>query len=750
MSEVAGKMKRTQPLWEAPRVEKETKLKLYNSLTRQKETFVPQQGRRVTWYSCGPTVYDASHMGHARSYISFDILRRVMTHYFNYDVFYAMNITDIDDKIIVRARQNYLYDQYVGQGHSPEKILADIKEAMGPFEAKVSSETDPDKKVMLEKMKVKVTEAVGSMETSMNNGGSLDVARENLLKNAKDVMAGWLDRSSGSTVSDNSIFSDLPRHWEEEFHNDMDALNVLPADVLTRVSEYIPEVIDYIQKIIENEFAYESNGSVYFNTMAFDKSASHHYGKLVPEAYGDKKALSEGEGELSVSEERMGEKKSQNDFALWKASKPGEPSWESPWGKGRPGWHIECSVMASCIHGESMDIHTGGFDLKFPHHDNELAQAEAYYKNNHWVRYFLHSGHLTIEGCKMSKSLKNFITIKEALQRNTARQIRLLYLLHAWKDTLDYSSETMDIAVQYEKHVNEFFLTVKDILRNSPSNGVAAWDKWTQEEITLNERFLQKRDAVNEALCDNIDTRTALEHIRELVSIGNSYIAKAKAEKRRPNRQLVYNIAAYITHLFKVFGAIEGDEGIGFPTGGAGTTNVEETVMPYLSTLATFREQVRQTAREQKATAILQMCDDIRDNVLPNLGVRLEDHEGQPPVIKLVDRDTLLKEREEKLRLEQQKREEKERKKREQEAAKAAKEALKKIPPSELFRKETDKYSAFDERGMPTHDAAGKELAKSAVKKLQKLYDAQEKKYNEHLKNMEKGGDADQGAAANP
>lgn len=157
-------------------------------------------------------------------------------------------------------------------------------------------------------------------------------------------------------------------------------------------------------------------------------------------------------GDLSTL--KISEKKSSIDFALWKCSKEGEPWWESPWGKGRPGWHIECSVMASIICGESLDIHTGGIDLKFPHHDNEMAQAEAYFNNSNWVRYFLHSGHLTIAGCKMSKSLKNFITIQDALKKYSARQLRLAFLLHSWKDTLDYSDNTMHMAIQYEKFLN--------------------------------------------------------------------------------------------------------------------------------------------------------------------------------------------------------------------------------------------------------------------------------------------------------
>ena len=166
------------------------------------------------------------------------------------------------------------------------------------------------------------------------------------------------------------------------------------------------------------------------------------------------------------------DKKSANDFALWKNSKPGEPSWDSPWGKGRPGWHIECSVMASAILGESIDIHTGGVDLKFPHHDNELAQAEAYFDNDHWIRYFLHSGHLTIAGCKMSKSLKNFITIQEVLKTYTARQLRLMFLLHSWPATLDYSPLTMELATSYERTVNVSHFVARNITEISKSRKI--------------------------------------------------------------------------------------------------------------------------------------------------------------------------------------------------------------------------------------------------------------------------------------
>ncbi|MGH0118833.1 UNVERIFIED_CONTAM: hypothetical protein FKN15_056220 [Acipenser sinensis] len=232
---------------------------------------------------------------------------------------------------------------------------------------------------MLERLHAAVTSVLGPLQEAVQRGAATsEVAprAELLLKEAKDLLSDWLDSQLGSQVTENSIFSILPKYWEGEYHQDMEALNVLPPDVLTRVSEYVPEIVAFVKKVVENGYGYVSNGSVYFDTAQFGGSEKHSYGKLVPEAIGDQKALQEGEGDLSISADRLSEKRSQNDFALWKASKPGEPSWDSPWGKGRPGWHIECSAMAGSILGESMDIHGGGFDLRFPHHDNELAQSE--------------------------------------------------------------------------------------------------------------------------------------------------------------------------------------------------------------------------------------------------------------------------------------------------------------------------------------------------------------------------------------
>ncbi|XP_020826413.1 cysteine--tRNA ligase, cytoplasmic isoform X1 [Phascolarctos cinereus] len=737
-----SKGRRAQPQWSPPAGSEPSKLRLYNSLTRSKDEFVPQQGRRVTWYCCGPTVYDASHMGHARSYISFDILRRVLRDYFKYDVFYCMNITDIDDKIIKRARQNHLFEQYRERKPPATQLLEDVATALEPFTLKLNTTTDPDKKQMLERIRDAVqlaVEPLASLVQSNASGEEADACAEVLLEKAKDLLSDWLDSRLGSQVTDNSIFSELPQFWEAEFHKDMEALNVLPPDVLTRVSEYVPEIVRFVQKIVDNGYGYVSNGSVYFDTVKFDSSERHSYAKLVPEAVGDQKALQEGEGDLSISADRLSEKRSPNDFALWKASKPGEPSWECPWGKGRPGWHIECSAMAGTILGPSMDIHGGGFDLRFPHHDNELAQSEAYFENDCWVRYFLHTGHLTIAGCKMSKSLKNFITIKDALKKHSARQLRLAFLMHSWKDTLDYSSNTMESAIQYERFMNEFFLNVKDVLR-APADVTGQFEKWEAQELELNKTFYDKKAVIHEALCDNIDTRTVLEEMRSLVSQSNLYMAARKSARKLPSRGLLANISAYLTHMLKVFGAIESEEMLGFPVGGSGPSlNLEATVTPYLQVLSDFREGVRRIAREKRVTEVLQLSDALRDDVLPELGVRLEDHEGLPTVLKLVDRDTLLKEREDKKKAEEEKRKKKEdaaRKKQEQEAAKLEK---MKIPPSKMFLAENDKYSKFDENGFPTHDAEGKELSKGQTKKLKKLFEGQDKLHKEYLQLVQNG-----------
>lgn len=716
---------RSKSTWtSSAKPETEEQLYLYNSFTRQKEVFKTLNGNTLKWYSCGPTVYDESHMGHARCYISFDILRRVLQDYFGFDVTYCMNITDIDDKIIIKARKNFLLNEYKSKAYSVQKVTADLADALKLTDEKLTEETDNDKKTMFTKMLEKVRASLEKYSVSKET----DVTE--LIENSSDVLSTWLDKNEGHTITDNSIFNKLPRHFEGEFHKDMAALNILPASVLTRVSEYVPEIIKFIEKIIENGYGYESNGSVYFDTVKFDNAKDHFYCKLVPEAFGDTKAMAEGEGALT---DTTSEKRNITDFALWKKSKTGEPAWDSPWGMGRPGWHIECSAMCGAIFGEQCDIHSGGSDLKFPHHDNEVAQSEAAFCNDNWVNFFLHSGHLHIQGCKMSKSLKNFITIKDALKTYTARQIRILFLLYQYKDTLDYSDQGMHTALSYEKTLKEFFFKVKDFSRDVKFDNPDAFRKVTDNELQLLATFHEKKTAIHRALCDSINTPAAMKEITNLISTSNTYM-NSFYNSPDYNHVLVKDIAGYITNLLKIFGVIETDEAVGFQASAqAGAVNLEETIMPYLTVLSKFRDDIRTEARANKASGILKICDELRDNVLPDLGVLIEDL-ADKTVVKLCDRDTLIKEREQKLLMAERKKLEDQKRKEELLQAQREKEAKKSIPPTEMFLKDTDKFSKFDEKGFPLLDLEGKELAKAQMKKLQKQYDAQKKSYDEFLK----------------
>ncbi|KYQ89756.1 cysteinyl-tRNA synthetase [Tieghemostelium lacteum] len=505
----------------------------------------------------------------------------------------------------------------------------------------------------------------------------------------------------------------------------MKALNVLPPDALTRVTEYVPQIVDYVQKIIDNGYAYESQGSVYFDTQAYQKD--HFYGKLEPNSVGDAKLQADGEGALSI----LSDKRHPSDFALWKRSKEGEPTWDSKWGAGRPGWHIECSAMASDILGQQIDIHSGGEDLKFPHHDNELAQSEAYYNNKQWINYFIHSGHLHINGQKMAKSLKNFTTIQDALSKYSARQIRILFLMHKYDKTLSYSPESMQNAGEMEKTFTEFFHKVKSLIRENPIN---LPQFWTQDEKDLNEMLQKTKAVVHDALLDNFDTREVFLALAALVNNTNAYIAK-KLQESNARVAVIQTIAEYITFIFNTFGLVDGQTTIGF--GMEGGSSVEDSLKPILDALVKFRASVRSNAITKDTTAILKTCDELRDEILPLLGVRLDDKAASSnggAVWKFENVETLKKEMELKKEIEANKLA----KKLEQQKKEQEKFELSKVPPQQLFVQQKDKFSQFDDKGIPTHDATGKEISASQKKKLVKEYEEQNKNHQKYLATLEK------------
>jgi cysteinyl-tRNA synthetase len=384
-----------------------------------------------------------------------------------------------------------------------------------------------------------------------------------LIQAASPILAPYLDAQHGSTLTDPALFRALPAEMEASFFADMAALRVERPTTLTRVTEYVPEIVAFVERIIANGYAYAAGPSVYFDVNAFEgakaKSAAageddawtHVYAKLHPWSKGDSSLLQEGEGSLSSGSG----KRSKTDFALWKGSKPGEPAWDSPWGPGRPGWHIECSVMASAVLGNGMDIHSGGIDLAFPHHDNELAQAEAYHDCRQWVNYFLHTGHLHIEGLKMSKSLKNYITIQEALQRNTARQLRLAFMLQPWAGRMDFKESAMVEVKAREALFNNFFANAKAIVaKAAATRTLDGLHHFEQAEADLMRALQAAQAAFHEALCDSFDMPKAMDVLSSLVTQSNTYI-----NARSPfNTSALEAVAQWVTRMLRMFGLGDG------------------------------------------------------------------------------------------------------------------------------------------------------------------------------------------------
>eukprot|EP01071_Lankesteria_metandrocarpae_P002550 Lankesteria_metandrocarpae@DN2404_c0_g1_i1.p1 len=640
---------RPAPVWSPPSKDGRlvTGLQVHNSLTGGKVEFIPINGRTVLWYGCGPTVYDAAHMGHARTYLVFDALRRIMSDYFGYSVVMCMNITDIDDKIIQRS------------------------------------------------------------------------------------------------VEQNKPFSEFARYWENHFFKDMKALNILLPDMITRVSEYISEIVVYIQKILDNQFAYLSNGSIYFDTQNFIRDDRFYYGRMEPGSVTDTERVLEGEGALTAVDV-VNEKRAASDFALWKKAKEGEPSWDSPWGKGRPGWHIECSAMASEILGFPIDIHSGGIDLRFPHHDNELAQCEAHDMKPQWVNYFLHSGHLDIQGRKMSKSLKNFVTISDVLQEYSARCVRLLCLMHRWDAPMDYAPDgsSMGEASTLDKTFLNFFANVKSMLRSA----VTSTDQMLRaEDLKLFESTKKTEETIHEALIDNFNTPNALTSLQSLVSNVNVYMANNTPVTTRMT--MVLKAARVVFRILRIFGVTNGsDHLLNYidDESDLASTESQAKFTSAVDSFTAFRNDVRLSARatlqtsrttlkeggtheqalEASATSaatLLKKCDEVRDEDLVELGVQLED-KGNVSSWKSVPKEIILAERIKKTELEAEQQEKRRVLKEAEEKKKAQKEAEAAVPPQSFYRTfNSDMYSEFDEEGIPLTTGDGAPVSKSMKDKAKKF-----------------------------
>ena len=382
-------------------------MKIFNSLTRKKEEFVPLEPGKVKMYVCGPTVYNFFHIGNGRTFIVFDTIRRYME-YRGYEVEYVQNFTDIDDKMINKANEE------------------------------------------------------------------------------------------GTTVKE------IGDKYICEYYKDADGLNIKRATINPRATEFITDIIKFVKGLIEKGYAYEVNGDVYFRTKKFEG-----YGQLIGQNLEDLQAGAR----INVDER----KEDPMDFAIWKAQKPGEPAWQSPWGPGRPGWHIECSCMAKKLLGDTIDIHAGGMDLSFPHHENEIAQSEAL-TGKKFANYWMHSAFLNVNNQKMSKSLNNFLTARDALKQYDADVIRFLMLSGHYRIQLNFSNDLLESAKASIERLYNAIGNLENLITEVNT------EKMNDEEVKYLQSLNQYRERYIEKMDDDFNTADAISVLFDLIRDTNSNV----------------------------------------------------------------------------------------------------------------------------------------------------------------------------------------------------------------------------------
>lgn len=467
-------------------------IKVYNTLTRQKEEFVPIVPGKASIYVCGVTPYNHPHIGNARPFVTWDVIHRFLEHE-GYEVTHVQNFTDVDDKIINAAN----------------------KEGVS-----------------------------------------------------------W---------------SDICGRYMDAYFEAIDKLNVRRADIYPRVSDHMPEIIAMVEQLIENGFAYVVEGDVYYRVEKFE-----HYGELSGRNLEDMLA-----GARIDIDER---KENPMDFALWKGAKPGEPSWTSPWGEGRPGWHIECSVMSMKYLGETFDFHGGGSDLIFPHHENEIAQSEGCTGKHPFVKYWLHNGFITVNEEKMSKSLGNFFLVIDILEHFEPETLRFFILSTHYRSPLDFSDERLKEA---ERSLARLATAQENLCSLAQIPGAGP----TEQSLALYTKIEGFRNEFLDAMRDDFNTALAISYMFALGKEINTYYQSVVAGETKPDGRLVNIMKKIFAEMCGVIGVLEKSA-----LQASADAGLENALMEILI-------DIRQEARQNKNYA---QADALRDK-LAGAGIILED-----------------------------------------------------------------------------------------------------------------------------